>query len=44
MKETHSPSLLPRDAAIHIFDVDHTLTSHSTGRRYAAAGVRKRMF
>ncbi len=35
---------LIRSAAVHIFDVDHTLTSHSTGRRYALAGVRKGMF
>jgi HAD superfamily hydrolase (TIGR01490 family) len=27
-------------ATIHVFDVDHTLTRHSTGRRFAQAGIR----
>lgn len=32
------------EAAIHIFDVDHTLTRHSTGRRFAQAGVDEGVF
>ncbi|MEX2445239.1 MAG: hypothetical protein WD492_16700 [Alkalispirochaeta sp.] len=27
-------------SSIHVFDVDHTLTRHSTGRRFAQAGIR----
>ena len=27
-------------ATVHVFDVDHTLTRHSTGRRFAQAGIR----
>ncbi len=29
---------------VHIFDVDHTLTSHSTGRRFVQAGYRAGVF
>ncbi len=35
---------LVRTAQVHIFDVDHTITNHATGRRYALAGVRQRIF
>ncbi|MCG8480745.1 MAG: HAD-IB family hydrolase, partial [Spirochaetales bacterium] len=31
-------------AHTHIFDVDHTLTRHSTGRRFAQAGVKMGLF
>jgi HAD superfamily hydrolase (TIGR01490 family) len=31
-------------AAAHIFDVDHTLTRHSTGRRFAQVGYRDGLF
>ncbi len=31
-------------AHTHIFDVDHTLTRHSTGRRFAQAGVKVGLF
>jgi HAD superfamily hydrolase (TIGR01490 family) len=34
-----------RDMAdVHIFDVDHTLTRHSTGRRFAQVGFREGVF
>lgn len=35
---------LPHEVTTHIFDVDHTLTAHSSGRRFAEAGVRSRLF
>lgn len=31
-------------ASVHVFDVDHTLTHHSTGRRFAQTGVRHGIF
>ena len=31
-------------ATTHVFDVDHTLTRHSTGRRFAQAGLADRTF
>jgi HAD superfamily hydrolase (TIGR01490 family) len=31
-------------ASIHVFDVDHTLTRHSTGRRFAQAGIASGVF
>lgn len=31
-------------AKVHVFDVDHTLTRHSTGRRFAQAGIRSGVF
>jgi HAD superfamily hydrolase (TIGR01490 family) len=31
-------------AHVHVFDVDHTLTRHSTGRRFAQAGIRTGAF
>jgi HAD superfamily hydrolase (TIGR01490 family) len=31
-------------AGVHVFDVDHTLTRHSTGRRFAQAGIRTGAF
>lgn len=38
-----SDSLVER-ARVHVFDVDHTLTRHSTGRRFAEAGVAEGLF
>ena len=35
---------LAERAHTHIFDVDHTLTIHSTGRRFAQAGVKMGLF
>lgn len=35
---------LAQAAKVHIFDVDHTLTNRATGRRYALAGVKERIF
>lgn len=32
------------DARAHVFDVDHTLLRHSTGRRFAQAGIRTGVF
>lgn len=37
-------SRLLETATVHVFDVDHTLTRHSTGRRFAQAGVREGVF
>tara|TARA_B100000614_G_scaffold63013_1_gene55903 strand:- start:1536 stop:2237 length:702 start_codon:yes stop_codon:yes gene_type:complete len=31
-------------ATTHVFDVDHTLTRHSTGRRFAQSGIRRGVF
>ncbi|MCG8402810.1 MAG: HAD-IB family hydrolase [Firmicutes bacterium] len=35
---------LAEQAHTHVFDVDHTLTRHSTGRRFAQAGVKMGLF
>ncbi len=35
---------LLHSADVHIFDVDHTLTRHSTGRRFAQVGYREGVF
>ncbi len=43
MTQRTGAGLLRRDARIHIFDVDHTLTRYSTGTLYARAGLRDGM-